>query len=87
MIDNYLADMIVAIHDLGGRLNPVGLSQGGWIEAMVAARFPEKVRSQVLAGVPIDTDAGNGPIKPMAHASPISFYKELVALGGGPTAS
>ena len=37
----------------------------------------------MLAGAPIDTDAGNGPIKRMAHASPISLYEELVALGGG----
>ena len=82
-IDNYLADMIVAIDDLGGRVNLVGLCQGGWVAAMVAARFPEKINSLVLAGAPIDTDAGNGPIKRMAHASPASFYKELVALGGG----
>jgi hypothetical protein len=52
----------------------------------VAARFPEKVNSLVLAGAPIDTDAGDGPIKRMAHASPMSFYQELlVALGGGLT--
>ncbi len=51
--------------------------------AMIAARFPEKVNSLVLAGAPIDTDAGDGPIKRMAHQSPISFYQELVALGGG----
>ena len=82
-IDNYLADMIVAIDDLGGRVNLVGLCQGGWVAAMVAARFPEKVNSLVLAGAPIDTDAGNGPIKRIAHASPMSFYKELLALGGG----
>ncbi len=82
-IDNYLADMIVAIDDLGGRVNLVGLCQGGWVAAMVAARFPDKVNSLVLAGAPIDTDAGNGPIRPMAHASPPSFYEELVALGCG----
>src|SRR5450756_2010107 len=82
-IDNYLADMIVAIDDLGGRVNLVGLCQGGWVAAMLAARFPEKVNSLVLAGAPIDTDAGDGPIKRMAHASPLSFYEELVALGGG----
>lgn len=82
-IDNYLADMIVAIDDLGGRVNLVGLCQGGWVAAMVAARFPEKVNSLVLAGAPIDTDAGDGPIKRMAHSSPISFYQELVTLGGG----
>jgi poly(3-hydroxyalkanoate) synthetase len=82
-IDNYLADMVVAIDDLGGRVNLVGLCQGGWTSAMVAARFPEKVNSLVLAGAPIDTDAGDGPIKRIAHESPTSFYEELVALGGG----
>jgi poly(3-hydroxyalkanoate) synthetase len=61
----------------------VGLCQGGWLSSMVAARFPDKVNSLVLAGAPIDTDAGNGPIKRMVHASPISFYEELVELGGG----
>jgi poly(3-hydroxyalkanoate) synthetase len=82
-IDNYLAEVIVAIDDLGGRVNLVGLCQGGWVSAMVAARFPDKVNTLVLAGAPIDTDAGNGPIKRMVHASPMSFYEELVALGGG----
>ena len=82
-IDNYLAEIIVAIDDLGGRVNLVGLCQGGWVSAMIAARFPDKVNSLVLAGSPIDTDAGNGPIKRMAHESPLSFYEELVELGGG----
>lgn len=82
-IDNYLAELVVAIDDLGGRVNLVGLCQGGWTAAMIAARFPDKVNSLVLAGAPIDTDAGDGPIKRMAHASPLSFYNELVALGGG----
>ncbi len=82
-IDNYLAEVVVAIDDLGGRVNLVGLCQGGWVSAMVAARFPDKVNALVLAGAPIDTDAGNGPIKRMAHKSPVSFYQELVALGGG----
>ena len=82
-IDNYLAEVVVAIDDLGGRVNLVGLCQGGWVAAMIAARFPKKVNSLVLAGAPIDTDAGDGPIKRMAHQSPISFYEELVALGGG----
>jgi poly(3-hydroxyalkanoate) synthetase len=50
---------------------------------MVAARFPEKVNSLVLAGAPIDTDAGNGNIKAMVHKSPASFYEEMVGLGGG----
>lgn len=82
-IDNYLADMVVAIDDLGGRVNLVGLCQGGWLSTMIAARFPDKVNALVLAGAPIDTDAGNGPIKAMAHRTPLSFYQELVQLGGG----
>jgi len=53
-IDNYLAEMVVAIDDLGGRVNLVGLCQGGWLSAMVAARFPNKVNFLVLAGAPID---------------------------------
>ncbi len=82
-IDNYLAELVVAIDDLGGRVNLVGLCQGGWLAAMIAARFPDKINSLVLAGAPIDTDAGNGPIKRMVHESPFSFYEELIALGGG----
>src|SRR5271165_638695 len=73
-IDNYLEELIVAIDDLGGRVNLVGLCQGGWSSAMVAARFPHKVNALVLAGSPIDTDAGDGPI---------SAYEDLVRLGGG----
>ncbi|MEZ5785745.1 MAG: alpha/beta fold hydrolase [Xanthobacteraceae bacterium] len=82
-IDNYLADMVVAIDDLGGRVNLVGLCQGGWVTAMIAARFPEKVNALVLAGAPIDTDAGKGPIKRLSHELPLTFYEELVELGGG----
>ena len=82
-IDNYLAEIVVAIDDLGGRVNLVGLCQGGWVSAMIAARFPDKVNALVLAGAPIDTDAGNGPIKRMAHQSPVSFYQQMIELGGG----
>jgi poly(3-hydroxyalkanoate) synthetase len=82
-IDNYLAELVVAIDDLGGRVNLVGLSQGGWQSAMAAARFPEKVNALVLAGAPIDTDAGDLPVTQMAHLSPMPFYEDLVRLGGG----
>lgn len=50
---------------------------------MVAARFPNKVNSLVLAGSPIDTGAGDGPIKRMAYQLPMSFYEDLVAVGDG----
>ncbi|MCB1353389.1 MAG: alpha/beta fold hydrolase [Rhodobacteraceae bacterium] len=80
-IDKYLAEINVVVDELGGRANFVGLCQGGWMAAMYAARFPEKVASLVLAGSPIDTDAGNGPIRKMAHETPLSFYREMVEAG------
>jgi len=82
-IDKYLGDLNVAVDELGGRVALVGLCQGGWLSAMYACRFPDKVVSLVLAGSPIDTDAGNGPIRRMAHETPLSFYEEMVASGGG----
>ncbi|KVM05614.1 esterase [Burkholderia ubonensis] len=82
-IDQYLAELNVCVDELGGRVNFVGLCQGGWMAAMYAARFPHKVASLVLAGSPIDTDAGNGPIRQMVHTYPTSFYEELVEMGGG----
>lgn len=82
-VDQYLAELNVCVDELGGRVNLVGLCQGGWMAAMFAARFPQKVASLVLAGSPIDADAGDGPIKAMAKDTPLSVYEDLVAQGGG----
>jgi polyhydroxyalkanoate depolymerase len=82
-IDNYLAELNVCIDELGGRVSLVGLCQGGWMSAMYAARYPDRIVSLVLAGSPIDTHAGDGPLKKMVESSPPGFYDELVALGGG----
>ncbi|MEJ2189160.1 MAG: alpha/beta fold hydrolase [Acidobacteriota bacterium] len=82
-IDKYLAEINVVVDDLGGRVNLVGLCQGGWMSAMYASRFPEKVTSLVLAGSPIDTDAGDGPIKRLAHTMPTRLYERMVQIGKG----
>ncbi len=82
-VDTYLAELNVAIDDLGGRVHLIGLCQGGWMSAIYAARFPGKVASLVLAGSPIDTAAGEGAIKKMAHNLPMSFFEEMVAAGEG----
>jgi len=82
-IDKYLADIDKAVERLGSSVHLIGLCQGGWMSAMYTALFPAKVCSLVLAGAPIDTDAGNGSIKAIAHTLPMSFYEELVAAGGG----
>ena len=82
-IDNYLAEVVVAIDDLGGRVN-LGRTMSGRLGISDGrSAFSDKVNALVLAGSPIDTDAGNGPIKRMAHESSVSFYQELVGLGGG----
>ncbi|MGB0086092.1 MAG: alpha/beta fold hydrolase [Rhodomicrobiaceae bacterium] len=82
-IDKYLAEINVVVDDTGRRVTLVGLCQGGWMSAMYACRFPEKVAALVLAGAPMDADAGDGPIKKMAYELPLSFYEDMVAAGGG----
>lgn len=56
-LDACLLDLLVAIDDLGGRVNLVGISLGGLFALLLAARFPTKVEKLVLAGTPVDTDA------------------------------
>jgi len=82
-IDKYLAELNVAIDDLGGQVHLIGLCQGGWLSAMLASRFPGKVKSLILAGSPIGTSAGDGPIKHMAHTIPMATYEEMVRMGRG----
>jgi polyhydroxyalkanoate depolymerase len=82
-IDKYLADIDSVVDHLGGKVHLVGLCQGGWMGAMYAARFSHKVGCIVLAGAPIDTDAGDGPIKQLAHSLPLSLYEQIVAAGNG----
>ncbi len=81
-IDMYLRELNTCADDWGGVVNLVGLCQGGWLSTMYAARFPKKVNTLVLAGAPIDTEAGENKIKEYAHTFPMEFYEELVALGG-----
>ncbi len=82
-IDSYINSVDQCVDVLGGIVNVIGLCQGGWLGAMYAARYPEKVNSLTLAGSPIDTDAGEGQIKELAHTYPMSFYEELVTMGNG----
>jgi poly(3-hydroxybutyrate) depolymerase len=82
-IDIYLAELHVVICDLGGRVNLIGLCQGGWMTAIYAARYPSQVASMVCAGAPLDTQAGCGGIRTLANDLPMSFYENLVAAGEG----
>jgi poly(3-hydroxybutyrate) depolymerase len=82
-IDNYLADLDVAVDELGGRVDLVGLCQGGWMALLFAARFPEKVRKLVLAGAPVDIRAGATLLSRLAAQMPLAAFEQLVELGGG----
>jgi len=82
-IDIYLAELHVVISDLGGRINLIGLCQGGWMASIYAARFPNHIASLVCAGSPLDMDASNGQIRQLANDLPLSFYENMVTAGGG----
>lgn len=82
-INHYLAELHVAISDLQQPVHLMGLCQGGWLASMYAARFPDHVKSLVLAGSPIDTRAGDGIIKHYVDTLPFSFYEDMVASNGG----
>ncbi|HET9537482.1 MAG TPA: alpha/beta fold hydrolase, partial [Mesorhizobium sp.] len=68
---------------LGGRVNLIGLCQGGWMALIYAARFAGKVGKLVLAGAPIDIGAGRSRLSELARNTPISIFKELVEVGHG----
>jgi poly(3-hydroxyalkanoate) synthetase len=82
-IDSYLADLNVAVDELGGAVDLIGPCQGGWMALMYAARFPAKVRRIVLAGAPIDMRAEDGGIASIAANTPLNVFRELVQLGDG----
>ncbi|MDB5650248.1 MAG: hypothetical protein JWL62_1768, partial [Hyphomicrobiales bacterium] len=82
-IDTYLADLNVAVDDLGGRAALVGLCQGGWLATAYAARFPRKVAALVLAGAPIDLSAASSQItRSLSGVSP-QMLESIVGLHGG----
>ncbi len=82
-IDSYLAELNVAVDEIGAPVDLVGLCQGGWLALIYAARFPDKVRKLVLAGAPIDTDAHASRFTVAAQTLPIAVFDELTRLGDG----
>jgi poly(3-hydroxybutyrate) depolymerase len=82
-IDCYLADLNVAVDDLGGCANLVGLCQGGWMALVYAARYPSKVHGLVLAGAPVDLNAERSELSQVARSVPVYVFEQLVALGDG----
>jgi poly(3-hydroxyalkanoate) synthetase len=82
-IDSYLSDLNTAIDSLDGPVDLLGLCQGGWLAALYAARFPNKVRRLVLVGAPIDLEAASSQLSQMTSGTPNSLLEALVEAGGG----
>lgn len=81
-IDSYLADLNVAVDEIGAPVDLVGLCQGGWLSLLYAARFPTKVRCLVLVGAPVDLSIDSS-LSRLAKGAPELVYDQLVARGGG----
>jgi poly(3-hydroxyalkanoate) synthetase len=82
-IDTYLADLNVAVDELGPAVDLVGLCQGGWMALLYAARFPAKVSRLVLAGAPIDVRAGESQLSRLVTELPLSAFETVVRSGDG----
>jgi poly(3-hydroxyalkanoate) synthetase len=81
-IDNYLAELNVAIDEIGAPVDLVGLCQGGWLSLVYAARFPGKVRRLVLAGAPVDISTPS-ELSKMVAALPQQAFEQMVQQGDG----
>jgi poly(3-hydroxyalkanoate) synthetase len=81
-IDNYVADLNVAVDEIGPPVELVGLCQGGWLSLIYAARFPEKVRRLVLVGAPVDMSVESELSRIVANA-PQQAFESLVSSGDG----
>jgi poly(3-hydroxyalkanoate) synthetase len=81
-IDNYLADLNVAVDEIGAPVDLVGLCQGGWLSLVYAARFPGKVRRLVLAGAPVDVSTPS-ELSKMVTAIPQPAFEQMVQRGDG----
>jgi poly(3-hydroxyalkanoate) synthetase len=81
-IDNYLAELNVAIDEIGPPVDLIGLCQGGWLSLVYAARFPGKVRRLVLAGAPVDISTPS-ELSKMVSALPQQSFEQMVRQGDG----
>jgi len=82
-VDDSLGSILDAAEALGGRVHLIGLCQGGWESAMVAAQCPDRVASLTLVAAPIDFHAGQGALRPVVDTMPMAAYAGLVAAGAG----
>lgn len=61
----------------------VGVCEGGWQAAIVAALWPELVRSLVIVAAPIDSKAAPGYMRRWLNILPRWWFRWVVGCGGG----
>jgi pimeloyl-ACP methyl ester carboxylesterase len=76
-IDNYLSALNVAVDQIGGKVDLVGLCQGGWMAVVYAARFPARSASWCLRARCRHRTAPSA-LSAFAEATPLAIFHELV---------
>lgn len=82
-IDDLVLYLDVNIEKAGGRVHLTGLCQGGWLAAIYASIYPEKVASLLLGAAPIDFRAGESKVHKFVDRIPMKGYEMMVMSGGG----
>ena len=82
-IDDLTLYLDVCIDAAGGSVHLIGLCQGGWLSAIYAAVFPQKVKSLLIGAAPIDFKAGDSKLHKFVDKIPMEGYDWIVKSGGG----
>jgi poly(3-hydroxybutyrate) depolymerase len=82
-LDDMIRNIATCVGELGNKVHLFTLCQGAWAGAIYTALYPDSVLSYTDAAGPIDFFAGGGKIQAICQTLPMSFYENLVNIGGG----
>lgn len=82
-LDEMVIDTVNCIHHCGTPVHLIGMCQGGWQAAIVAARFPHLVEKLVLGVAPIDYRKGNGALTQIVDGLMPEFFEAMSTLDNG----
>ncbi|HXY74307.1 MAG TPA: DUF3141 domain-containing protein [Dehalococcoidales bacterium] len=82
-MSDIIRNVTICADKIGNHLHLFTLCQGAWVGAIYASLYPDKVVSYTNGAGPIDFLAGGGKIKTFCEAVPMSFFENLVQVGGG----
>lgn len=82
-LDDLTLYLDVCVDTIGDSVHLIGLCQGGWLSAIYASVFPQKVESLLIGAAPIDFKAGESKLHEFVEKIPMDGYKFIVKSGGG----